>query len=220
MSAPDKNPFAYSSPEQEAIYRVIRERRDMRHFKPGVVDPQTLSRLLTAAHQAPSVGLMQPWRFIRITDAALRTAVYQLVMRERDLTAEALGEREAEFMRLKVEGVRECSELIVATLCDQRERFVFGRRTLPEMDLASVACAIQNLWLAARAEGLGMGWVSMFDPDALRELLSIPADAKPIAILCIGYVEEFYKAPMLVKEGWAKERSLDELVMQNRWESS
>jgi 5,6-dimethylbenzimidazole synthase len=220
MSAPDKNPFAYSSPEQEAIYRVIRERRDMRHFKPGVVDPQTLSRLLTAAHQAPSVGLMQPWRFIRITDAALRTAVYQLVMRERDLTAEALGEREAEFMRLKVEGVRECSELIVATLCDQRERFVFGRRTLPEMDLASVACAIQNLWLAARAEGLGMGWVSMFDPDALRELLSIPADAKPIAILCIGYVEEFYKAPMLVKEGWAKERPLDELVMQNRWESS
>ena len=107
MSAPDKNPFAYSSPEQEAIYRVIRERRDMRHFKPGVVDPQTLSRLLTAAHQAPSVGLMQPWRFIRITDAALRTAVYQLVMRERDLTAEALGEREAEFMRLKFEGVRE-----------------------------------------------------------------------------------------------------------------
>lgn len=219
MSEPDKNPLAYSSPEQEAIYRVIRERRDMRHFKPGVIDPQILSRLLTAAHQAPSVGLMQPWRFIRITDTTVRTAVYQLVMHERDLTAEALGEREAEFMRLKVEGVRECSELMVATLCDQRERYVFGRRTLPEMDLASVACAIQNLWLAARAEGLGMGWVSMFDPEALRELLSIPADAKPVAILCIGHVEEFYKAPMLVEEGWAKERPLSELVMQNRWEA-
>lgn len=214
------NEHRYSDAEIAAIYRVIGERRDMRHFKAGAVDPAVLARILEAAHHAPSVGLMQPWRFIRISDTAIRQQIHELVQQERLQTAHALGEREAEFMRLKVEGILQCGEIIVATLCDHREQHIFGRRTLPEMDLASVACAIQNLWLAARAEGLGMGWVSMFDPESLRTLLAIPAGAKPIAILCIGHVEEFYKAPMLVEEGWAKERPLSELVMQDRWESS
>ena len=154
----------YSDPDRDAIYRVIAERRDMRHFRSDPIPPDILQRVLHAAHQAPSVGLMQPWRFIRITDSALRERIHALVDAERQLTAEALGERDAEFLRLKVEGVRDCAELWVAALMDQREAHVFGRRTLPEMDLASVACAIQNMWLAARAEGLGMGWVSLFDP--------------------------------------------------------
>lgn len=210
----------YSEEEVAAIYRVIRERRDMRHFKPGKVDTDVLQRILEAAHHAPSVGLMQPWRFIRISDNSIRQAIYNLVQQERLKTADALGERDAEFMRLKVEGILQCAEILVATLCDHREQHIFGRRTLPEMDLASVACAIQNLWLAARAEGLGMGWVSMFDPPSLSRLLAIPEGAKPIAVLCIGHVENFYKSPMLVEEGWAKVRALDELVMENRWESS
>ena len=210
----------YSEAEVAAIYRVIRERRDMRHFIPDKVDTAILERILDAAHNAPSVGLMQPWRFIRISNLHLRQRIYALVQQERLKTADALGERHTEFMRLKVEGILQCGEVLVATLCDHREDHIFGRRTLPEMDLASVACAIQNLWLAARAEGLGMGWVSMFDPMALSRLLEIPSGAQPIAILCLGHVEAFYEAPMLVEEGWAKKRSLEEMIMENRWVSS
>ena len=136
----------------------------MRHFAGGEVAPELLSKLLNAAHQAPSVGLMQPWRFVRITCPTRRQAIANLVGEERQRTAVALGERSAEFLRLKVEGIEDCAELLVAALMDGREGHLFGRRTLPEMDLASLACAIQNLWLAARAEGLGMGWVSLFDP--------------------------------------------------------
>lgn len=195
----------------------------MRHFLPTPIAPELLTKLLQAAHHAPSVGLMQPWRFIRISDSNVRQAIYTQVNEERTLTAQAIGEYEdsermAEFMRLKVEGVLECGELLVATLCDHREQHIFGRRTLPEMDMASVSCAIQNMWLAARAEGIGMGWVSIFDPIKLAELLNIPDGAKPIAILCLGYVNSFYKAPMLVEEGWATEKPLSAMLMENRWQ--
>jgi 5,6-dimethylbenzimidazole synthase len=215
---------SYPNQDKKAIYKVIAERRDMRHFLPKPIAPELLKKLLEAAHHAPSVGLMQPWRFIRISDTNIRKAIHRQVDEERIKTAEAIGEYEhtsrmAEFMRLKVEGVLDCGELLVATLCDDREKHVFGRRTLPEMDMASVSCAIQNLWLAARAEGIGMGWVSIFDPVKLAKLLKIPDGAKPIAILCLGYVDSFYKAPMLVEEGWAKEKALSEMLMENSWES-
>ena len=209
--------YVFSEEEVRTVYRVIAERRDMRHFTPEPVAPNILEKLLRAGHHAPSVGLMQPWRFIRITDNAIRESMHALVNDERLLTAQALGERENEFMRLKVEGIKQCGELLVVTLCDRRDEYVFGRRTLPEMDLASVACAIQNIWLAARAEGLGMGWVSLFDPDRLRALLNIPAGAKPVAILCIGHVPEFYAQPMLVQEKWAEEQPLEAFVMENSW---
>jgi 5,6-dimethylbenzimidazole synthase len=214
--------FAYPEDDKAAIYKVIAERRDMRHFLPTPIAPELLQKLLQAAHHAPSVGLMQPWRFIRISDVDIRKRIHALVDEERKRTAQAIGEventaRMAEFMRLKVEGILDCGELLVATLCDQREKYVFGRRTLPEMDLASVSCAIQNLWLAARAEGIGMGWVSLFDPEALAALLGMPNDAKPVAILCLGYVNTFYKSPMLVEEGWATEKPLSEMLMENGW---
>ncbi|KQZ26155.1 5,6-dimethylbenzimidazole synthase [Duganella sp. Root1480D1] len=203
-----------------AVYRVIAERRDVRHFVPGAVDEDILMRLLGAAHQAPSVGLMQPWRFIRIQDPALREQMYQLVDEERQATAAALGDRNEEFMRLKVEGIRECGEVLVAALMDQREKHIFGRRTLPEMDLASVACAIQNMWLAARAEGLGMGWVSLFDPARLAALLGIPEGGKPVAIICLGHVAGFYPKPMLELEGWAMRGKLADLVYTDRWQDN
>jgi 5,6-dimethylbenzimidazole synthase len=214
----------YSDAEIAAIYRVIEERRDMRHFLPTPVAPEVLGRILAAAHHAPSVGLMQPWRFIRITDHGLRQDIHRLVDAERIRTAHAIGEYEntarmAEFMRLKVEGILDCGELLVATLCDKREQHIFGRRTLPEMDLASVSCAIQNMWLAARAEGLGMGWVSIFDPKELAQLLGIPDDAKPVAILCLGHVNSFYKEPMLVEAGWRTTRPLQDMVLENGWGS-
>ncbi|WP_409317285.1 5,6-dimethylbenzimidazole synthase [Pseudomonas sp. KCJK9016] len=208
---------AFTESERAAVYRAIAERRDMRHFIGGTVEPRLLRRLLEAAHQAPSVGLMQPWRFIRISDRALRGQIRNLVEEERVRTAEALGERSDEFMKLKVEGINDCAEVLVAALMDDRERHIFGRRTLPEMDMASLSCAIQNLWLAARAEGLGMGWVSLFEPQALADLLKLPAGAKPLAVLCLGPVEAFYPAPMLVLDGWAQERPLSELLYENIW---
>jgi 5,6-dimethylbenzimidazole synthase len=212
----------FTESEIATVYRVIAERRDMRHFLPTPVDPAMLTRILQAAHQAPSVGLMQPWRFIRVTDSNIRNSIHQLVDEERKLTAQAIGEYEntarmAEFLRLKVEGILDCGELLVATLCNKREGHIFGRRTMPEMDIASVSCAIQNMWLAARAEGLGMGWVSIFDPVKLGALLSAPAEAKPIAILCLGHVNTFYNEPMLIETGWKKAKPLADMVMENQW---
>ena len=211
------NKHAFSKTERVAVYRAIAERRDMRHFLPGPIDPVVLLRLLQAAHAAPSVGLMQPWRFIRVSDAALRRQIHTVVEAERLATAQALGERGDEFMQLKVEGILDCGELLVAALMDKREHHVFGRRTLPHMDLASVACALQNMWLAARAEGIGMGWVSLFDPEQLKRLLQMPDDSEPVAVLCLGQVEEFYPAPMLQIEEWAEPAPLHDYVMENRW---
>ena len=220
-TAPDMgaNMF-FSQIEREAVYRAIFERRDMRHFAGGSVAPAVMRRLLTAAHHAPSVGFMQPWRFVRIASAELRTQLHELVEQERKLTAKALGEREDAFMRLKVEGLLEAAELWVVALADGRDQHIFGRRTLPQMDLASAACAIQNLWLAARAEGLGMGWVSMFEPAAVAALLQMPAGAEPIALLCIGPVHAFYEEPMLQRERWAKRSPLDDLLFEDAWGQS
>jgi 5,6-dimethylbenzimidazole synthase len=199
------------------VYRVIAMRRDMRHFTSDPLDDALLARLLGAAHMAPSVGLMQPWRFIRVRDPGLRTCIHALVEAERVKTAQALAEREDEFMRLKVEGILECGEVLVAALADGREAHVFGRRTMPEMDLASVACAIQNLWLAARAENVGMGWVSLFDPEALRLLLKMPEGSRPVAVLCLGYVPAFYENPMLEEVKWAQRFSLESMLHVDYW---
>lgn len=207
----------FSDPERAAVYRAIHERRDMRHFTREPVDSLLLQRLFDAAHHAPSVGYMQPWRIVRVTDSALRSALHAVVERERLLTADALGKRRDEFMKLKVEGMLDCGELLVVSLMDDREQHVFGRRTLPEMDLASVACAIQNMWLAARAEGIGLGWVSLFDPDEIATLLGMPAGAKPVAILCVGHVTQFYDEPMLETERWATRTPLAHCVFENRW---
>ncbi len=209
---------AFSATERQAVYRAIAERRDMRRFVPdAVIEEDVLSRLLHAAHSAPSVGLMQPWRFIRITDARLRTRIHALVEEERLRTAEALGPRGEEFLGLKVEGILECAELFVVALSDGRQAHVFGRRTLPQMDLASVSCAIQNLWLAARAEGLGMGWVSIFEPAQLGALLAMPDDAEPVAILCLGPVPDFPSRPQLEIDRWTLGRPLREFVSENGW---
>lgn len=215
---PPANPHAYSEPERQALYRAIRERRDMRHFSPGAsVPPATLLRILQAAHMGPSVGFMQPWRFLRITQNAQREAIAAIVAQEQQATAEALGERKAEFLRLKVEGIRDCAELIACCLMPGREQHIFGRRTMPYMDIASIGCALQNLWLAARAEGLGLGWVSIFDPVQLAQTLALPEDAQPLALLCIGPVPEFYEEPMLQQTRWAQRMPLAEVLFDDRW---
>ena len=208
---------AFSVAEQAAVYRAIHERRDMRHFSGGSVPDDQLQRLLLAAHHAPSVGLMQPWRFIRVRSQPLRQALHALVEQERVLTATALGEREDEFMKLKVQGILDAAEVLVVAMPPDREQHIFGRRTLPEMDMASAACAIQNLWLAARAEGLGMGWMSMFCPLQLAKLLHMPDGGQPIAILCLGPVDAFYDQPMLQAEKWANRAALSAMVFEDAW---
>ncbi len=211
---------AFSTQERQAVYRAIAERRDMRRFVAGAtIEPEVLARLLQAAHAAPSVGLMQPWRFIRITDAALREAMHALVDQERLRTADALGARGDEFLALKVEGIRDCAELLVVALGEGRRRHIFGRRTMPQMDLASVSCAIQNLWLAARAEGVGMGWVSIFEPATLATLLGMPDEAEPVAILCLGPVPEFPDRPALEIDQWTYGRPLSDFVSENGWDT-
>jgi 5,6-dimethylbenzimidazole synthase len=211
----------FGEAERHAVYRAIAERRDMREFVPDTTIPEpVLARLLAAAHAAPSVGLMQPWRFIRITDAGLRKSIHTLVDEERRLTAAALGARGDEFLALKVEGILDCAELLVVALGEDRGRHVFGRRTMPQMDLASVSCAIQNLWLAARVEGLGLGWVSIFDPDRLARMLDMPDDAEAVAILCLGPVPAFPDRPVLELEEWTFGRPLAEFVSENGWAPS
>ncbi len=212
-----RQPHAFSEAEKEAVYRAIYERRDMRHFSGGVVADDVLQRLLRAAHHAPSVGLMQPWRFIRIRSLAVRQGIHAVIEQERLLTAQALGQREDEFMKLKVQGVLDAAEVLVVALPPGREQHIFGRRTLPEMDLASTACAIQNLWLASRAEGLGMGWVSMFCPLQLAQLLHLPEGSQPLAVLCLGPVDAFYQQPMLQAEKWAVRADLAGMVFEDRW---
>lgn len=208
----------FSENERNTLYEVMQLRRDMRHFiANSKVDEIVLQRILEAAHSAPSVGLMQPWRFIRIKKNELREGIAELVDKEIKQTAKALDERKQEFLKLKLEGVRECAELLVVVNAPD-DGTILGRRSMPkEMALCSTACAIQNLWLAARAENIGMGWVSLFDPNELADILHCPQGAKPIAILCIGPVESFYPKPMLETVGWRKARPLHDLLAEDRY---
>ena len=216
MPQPDSPVF--STAERETLHRIMAARRDMRHFLPNrKIDDEVLARIMAAAHSAPSVGLMQPWRFIHIKDGMLRENIAQQVDEETRKTADAMDERKREFLKLKVAGVRECAELIAVVQAPD-DGALFGRRTLPkEMALCSTACAIQNLWLASRAENLGMGWVSLFDPDALAQLLHCPEGALPIALLCLGPVKEFYSKPMLIETGWREGKTLDSVLFNDKW---
>ena len=212
------NEHRYSEPEIDALWRALRERRDMRHFAAGQPLPDgCLEHLIEAAHLAPSVGYMQPWRFLRITDPALRRGMQALVEAERLKTADALPSRREEFLGVKIEGLADCAEVLVVTLMPGRDKHIVGRRTLPQMDIASVGCAIQNMWLAARAEGIGLGWVSFFDPLALAGLLQLPPDAEPLAVLCLGPVPEFYPRPMFETAGWGTRLPRDQVLFENRW---
>ena len=210
-----KEQLSFSPAERDAIYRVIHARRDMRHFSGGSVEPETLARILAAGHAAPSVGFMQPWRFVRITRSTLREQLITLVEQEKLRTSDVMDERKAEFMRLKVEGLRDCAELIAVVLAPD-DGTLFGRRTMPEeMALCSTSCAIENMWLAARAENLGMGWVSFFEPADVAKLLDCPEGSKPIALLCLGPVEAFYDKPMLESEGWRNREAMDVVLAED-----
>lgn len=213
------DPNRYTNAEIDAVWKCMRERRDMRHFLPDPLPEGCLEHLVDAAHLAPSVGFMQPWRFLRITDPTLRDAVRELVEAERLRTAAALPSRNREFLEVKIEGLRDCAEILAVTLMPQRERHLIGRRTMPQMDLASIGCAIQNMWLAARAEGIGLGWVSFFEPEDLARLLELPEGSSPVALLCIGHVAAFYPRPMFEQAGWGRRLGREQVLFENRWPS-
>ncbi|MDQ6979425.1 MAG: 5,6-dimethylbenzimidazole synthase [Mariprofundaceae bacterium] len=207
----------FTPQERDTLYRVIHQRRDIRHFSGGTVATDVLARIITAGHAAPSVGLMQPWRFIRITDRTVRQQLAAVVEQERLRTAEQMDQQHDDFMRLKVAGMDACAELLAVVLAPD-DGTVFGRRTMPEaMALCSAACAIENMWLAARAENLGLGWVSFFEPQAVASLLHCPPEAQVIALLCLGPVTAFYDRPMLEAEGWRERVALDQVLTENSY---
>jgi nicotinate-nucleotide--dimethylbenzimidazole phosphoribosyltransferase len=216
--AADPRGWRYDEAEREVVHRVIAERRDVRRFRPDPVPEDVLRRVLEAAHRAPSVGLMQPWRLIVINDLATRVEVRRLAQRERLRQADRFDERTRHFLDQKIEGVVE-APLGLCVCCDHGDPDVevLGRGTIPDTDIYSAACAVENLWLAARAEGLGVGWVSFYRPDDLRALLGIPARVDPIAYLCVGWPDERPVRPGLEAAGWSSRVPLDAVVMGERW---
>ena len=203
-----------------ALATVIAARRDIRRFRPDPVPDTLLERLLEAAHRAPSVGLMQPWRLIVVRSLDTRRAVRRIAQRERLRQAERFAGRGDEFLDQKIEGIVE-APVGICVCCDNGEpgSEVLGRGTIPETAQLSVACAIQNLWLTARAEGLGVGWVSFYRYEDLRALLGIPERVDPVAWLCVGWPDERPPRPGLEAAGWGKRLPLETVVMRERWDS-
>jgi nicotinate-nucleotide--dimethylbenzimidazole phosphoribosyltransferase len=202
--------WALGDDVRRALAQVIDLRRDIRRFRNDRVPDAALDRIVGAAHRAPSVGLSQPWRFIVVRSEETRLAARHFAERERLRQAPQLEERARQFLDQKVEGIREAPvSICVCCLRDTPPQRVLGRATMHDTDLYSTACAIQNLWLTARAEGLGVGWVSFFRAEDLRALLAIPAAAEPVAWLCIGYPDERPTRPGLEVAGWARRTRLE-----------
>jgi 5,6-dimethylbenzimidazole synthase len=213
---------AFAEAERTAIYKCIHERRDVRReFLDTPVPDDVLKRLLEAAHHAPSVGYMQPWDFVLVRDRAVKKAIHGGFQKANTEAAAMFdSERGEKYRTFKLEGILE-APLGLCVTCDRSRSgpVVIGRTHQPEMDLYSAVCAVQNLWLAARAEGVGVGWVSIIDPGVLRAALGIPADIVPIAYLCLGYTSMFHDRPELEKAGWAKRIPLGDIVSVDRWKA-
>jgi 5,6-dimethylbenzimidazole synthase len=210
----------FSATEREVIYRLIRSRRDIRQFAPDPIPPEALRRILEAAHHAPSVGFMQPWNFIVITSPHLRTRIKALFEEINVGETHRVTDRSRQqlYRSLKLEGLLE-SPMNLAVTCDRRrgKPFVLGRTPVPDTDIYSTCLAIQNMWLAACAEGIGIGWVSIFDYGKVERLLGLPDGVKLIAYLCLGFPREFRTHPMLEEVGWRARMSLPGLVYQDSW---
>lgn len=211
---------AFSETERRGVYRAIHERRDVRsQFLSDEIPPDVLARLLKAAHHAPSVGFMQPWDFIVIESRDVRETMLAMFEEENQKAAERFeGERKAHYRSLKLQGILE-SPLNLCITCDRSRGgpHVLGRNSIVDTDLFSTCLAVQNLWLAARAEGIGVGWVSILDQEQLSAALNLPEHVYPLAYLCLGYVSEFLDQPELEAKGWRDRLPLSELVHGDQW---
>lgn len=211
--------FALPDEQRRGVYEAIYRRRDIRSFRPEPIPADVLARILDAAHHAGSVGFMQPWNFMLIQDAATRASVKALFERERQAAACFYDEpRRSHYLALKLEGIEEAPLNICVTCDPTRGGEVLGRNSIPETDVYSTCCAVQNLWLAARAEGIGVGWVSILKLARLRELLGIPPHVIPVAYLCLGYTDAFPERPVLATTQWRQRLALAEVVTYERWE--
>lgn len=210
--------WRFSDAERAAVQRVIEERRDIRRFRPDPLPDDLLRRLLAAAHAAPSVGLSQPWHFVVVRSEETKAAMQAHVAHERLVQRDRFDGRARRFLDLKIEGIREAPVSIVVC-CDRGDPAVevLGRHTIRDTDLYSTACAIQNLWLGARAEGVGVGWVSFFRPEHVQHLLGLPEGVEPIAWLCVGYPDERPVRPGLEAAGWERRVPLDAVIHDERW---
>jgi 5,6-dimethylbenzimidazole synthase len=210
----------FSPSEKRGLYKAIYKRRDVRgHFQSDPIPQRLLRKLLDAAHHAGSVGFMQPWSFIVIRNEQVKKKVKELFDQANVDAAKVFeGKRRALYSSLKLEGILEAPVNLCVT-CDQSRSgpHVLGRNSIRDTDVYSTCCAIQNLWLAARAEGIGVGWVSIFDPAQLRSLLQIPEHVVPVAYLCLGYVREFLPRPELEIAGWLPRLPLEDLIFFDRW---
>ena len=214
------NAGPFNDVDREAVYRAIFTRRDVRsQFLPGAIPSDVLDRLLLAAHHAPSVGFMQPWNFIIVTEQEVKEKIKAAFTKANEEAARLFQDEQISlYSSLKLEGISEAPVNICIT-CD-RERggpVVLGRTHNRDTDIYSTVCAIQNLSLAARAEGVGVGWVSIFNNNDLRRILSLPEHVLPIAYLCLGFVKELYKMPELETRGWRKRLDIEPLIFSNSW---
>lgn len=211
---------AFTQEARDAIYQTIFSRRDVRgQFLPRPVPDEALSRILTAAHYAPSVGFMQPWNFLVVRAPETKRRVHAAFAKAHAEAADMFdGDRRATYQRLKLEGIVE-APLGICITCDRARTgsVVLGRTHMKTMDLYSSVCAVQNLWLAARAEGLGVGWVSIFHQADLQEALGIPQDIIPVAYLCVGHVSHFHAKPELETAGWLPRLPMEDLVFFEQW---
>ena len=215
-----ENPHAFADAERAAVYRAIFNRRDVRgQFLPDPVDDALLARILLAAHHAPSVGFMQPWNFLVIRSSTVKQRVHTVFQAANTEAAAMFPDEKREiYSQLKLQGILDAPVNLCIT-CDRSRSgpVVLGRTHMPTMDLYSSVCAVQNLWLAARAEGLGVGWVSIFHEKALQDALAIPHHIVPIAYLCIGHVSHFNDRPELEKAGWLPRLPASELLYFEQW---
>jgi 5,6-dimethylbenzimidazole synthase len=206
--------------ERHGVYRAIYSRRDVRVFRDDPVSPEVLARIIQAAHHGPSVGFMQPWDFILVADPVVRGKVKDLFERERRAAAQFFDEpRRSQYLSLKLEGIMESPVNLCITCDPTRADEVLGRNSMPETDVYSTCCAVQNLWLAARSEGVGVGWVSILKRPQLRQALGIPPHIIPVAYLCLGYPVEFTAEPLLQTAGWRNRLPLTDLVHYEGWNS-
>jgi len=209
-----------TSSERDGVYKTIYNRRDTRgEFLSDPVSDEVLERILNAAHHAPSVGFMQPWDFIVVKDSGIRHQIKDAFEVAHKEAAEMFDkEKREKYLSFKLEGITEAPLGIVIT-CDRTRsgKVVIGRTANPEMDLYSSVCAVQNLWLAARAENIGVGWMSIIHHQTLKDILNIPEHIVPIAYLCMGHVNHFHEKPELEKAGWLPRMPLDQLIHHDRW---
>jgi 5,6-dimethylbenzimidazole synthase len=216
---------SFTSTEKEGLYKAVFSRRDVRsHFIDKKIPDDLLVKILNAAHHAPSVGYSQPWDFIIIKNKATRLKVKNSFILEREKSISLLDndlDKQDKYIKLKLEGILESDINICVTYDPERfGPFILGRTSIPETGEYSVCCAIQNLWLTARAEGIGVGWVSILSLEDLRKILGIPNHVKPIAYLCLGYVNKFEDRPDLERVGWMKRTILSKVIHFEDWNNT